>query len=961
MKNYTKISIFSLVMSLFLFLDLVTSELQPNQSTIMPKLYDMLQNNSYIPPSSFAWNSVSKSSNPCFWSGVSCSNDAFITKLSFSSFQISSSDILHVVCGIDSLESLDLSNNHFSSITSEFLNSCGRLDGLKELNFSRNKLSGSLPSFQGFLKLELLDLSHNSLSGKVDMQLNDGLDSLRSLNLSFNQFNGYIPENLVRLRYLEGLQLSSNQFEGQIPANISLLENLSLIDLSGNKLSGSIPESFGNFPKLGTLVLSFNNLSGGIPLFLMSIKSLWRFAANSNRFSGNVPSAITKDLKYLDLSYNELSGTIAESLLSWPNLEAIDLSYNNLEGPLPTNLSASLIRLRLGGNHINGTLPGGSLGRLQKLMYLEMENNTMVGGIPLELASCQNLALLNLAQNSLSGTLPRALSNLTNLQELKLQQNKLSGEIPREIGRLQKLQKLNISCNSLNGTIPSEMTSLNSLLNLDLRVNNLSGLIPVSVGNLSSLLELQLGGNQLRGFIPSMPTKLQIALNLSSNLFKGRIPSTFSELQDLDVLDLSNNMFIGEIPESLTTLSGLSQLILTNNQLSGVKPKFNPLVTVSTEGNLDLKNATSPTTSYANSSTNRRKSVLIGVTIAVASAVFAVSFFGLVAVFIYKKYFKINDKQLHAEEELPQPQLIGASLLTENGIHRSKIDFKKAMEVVADELNVIMRTKFCSYYKAPMSSGTTYLVKKLKWSHKILQLGNHDKFGEEVESLGKLSNSNVMIPLAYVLTVDDAYLFYDFIPYGTLFDALHGNSSNFLDWASRYSIALGVAQGVAFLHGCNRGPIRLLDLCSKSIFLKSENESMVADIELCKVIDPSKSTGSLSTIAGSIGYIPPEYAYTMRVTMAGNVYSFGVILLELVTGKPAVSQGTELAKLVCSNTAQQEKWDHVLDFSVSGKSPAVRSQMLAVLKVALACVNTSPEARPKMKSVLRMLLNSRGK
>ncbi|GAA0142714.1 transmembrane signal receptor [Lithospermum erythrorhizon] len=913
MKNYTKISIFSLVMSLFLFLDLVTSELQPNQTTIMTKLYDMLQNNSYIPPSSFAWNSVSKSSNPCFWSGVSCSNDAFITKLSFSSFQISSSDILHVVCGIDSLESLDLSNNHFSSITSEFLNSCGRLDGLKELNFSRNKLSGSLPSFQGFLKLELLDLSHNSLSGKVDMQLNDGLDSLKSLNLSFNQFNGYIPENLVRLRYLEGLQLSSNQFEGQIPANISLLENLSLIDLSGNKLSGSIPESFGNFPKLGTLVLSFNNLSGGIPLFLMSIKSLWRFAANSNRFSGNVPSEMTKDLKYLDLSYNELSGTIPESLLSWPNLEAIDLSYNNLEGPLPTNLSASLIRLRLGGNHINGTLPGGSLGRLQKLMYLEMENNTMVGGIPLELASCQKLALLNLAQNSLSGTLPRVLSNLTNLQELKLQQNKLSGEIPREIGRLQKLQKLNISWNSLNGTIPSEMTSLNSLLNLDLRVNNLSG----------------------------------------------RIPSTFSELQDLDVLDLSNNMFIGEIPESLTTLSGLSQLILTNNQLSGVKPKFNPFVIVSTEGNLDLKNATSPTTSYANSSTNRRKSVLIGVTIAVASAVFAVSFFGLVAVFIYKKYFKINDKQLHAEEELPQPQLIGASLLTENGIHRSKIDFTKAMEVVADELNVIMRTKFCSYYKAPMPSGTTYLVKKLKWSHKILQLGNHDKFGEELESLGKLSNSNVMIPLAYVLTVDDAYLFYDFIPYGTLFDALHGNSSTFLDWASRYSIALGVAQGVAFLHGCNRGPIRLLDLCSKSIFLKSENESMVADIELCKVIDPSKSTGSLSTIAGSIGYIPPEYAYTMRVTMAGNVYSFGVILLELVTGKPAVSQGTELTKLVCSNTAQQEKWDHVLDFSVSGKSPAVRSQMLAVLKVALACVNTSPEARPQMKSVLRMLLNSR--
>lgn len=102
-----------------------------------------------------------------------------------------------------------------------------------------------------------------------------------------------------------------------------------------------------------------------------------------------------------------------------------------------------------------------------------------------------------------------------------------------------------------------------------------------------------------------------------------------------------------------------------------------------------------------------------------------------------------------------------------------------------------------------------------------------------------------------------------------------------------------------------------------------------------------------------------EYAYTMRVTMAGNVYSFGVVLLELLTGKPAVCEGTELAKLVLRNSAQRDKWDHILDFTVSRTSLVVRKQMLAVLKVAIACVNVSPEARPKMKSVLRMLLNAR--
>lgn len=939
---------------LLCFLDLVLCQQLPqNQTNTMIRLYQLIQNDT---GSSFPWRNVRNDSNPCSWRQVSCSRDnSSIVKLSLSEFWVSSPDILPLLCQIDTLESLDLSSNSFSLIPDEFISSCGGISGLRLLNLTRNRFSGSFPSFNGFGMLEHLDLSHNSWRGNISLELS-GLGSLKSLNLSYNNFTGPVPTNLGVSSMLEELQLSCNHFNGEIPAEWRMrYGNLSSIDLSVNNLSGSIPDWIGEFPRLQFLLLSANNLRGGIPSSISNVQTLLRFAANQNNFSGNLPAGLTRYLKNIDLSYNRLNGMMPQDLLSQPNLQAVDLSFNKLQGSLPANISSSLVRLRLGANLLNGSLPSVSFRNSLNLTYLELDNNDFSGPIPKELGFCQKLALLNVAHNRLSGDLPAELGNLTNLQGLYLQQNNLIGVIPSYFTHLQRLQRLNLSSNSINGSIPETITMLSNLTNLDLGGNQLSGSIPNSIYSLNLLLELQLGNNKLSGNIPTLPTSLQIALNLSSNLFQGQIPATLSRLTALEVLDLSNNQFSGQIPQFLTTMGGLTHLILSNNQLSGFIPKFGSFVTIAIGGNKDLRNATDSTPA----SSKRRKTVSVGIILAVAVAASIVAaVIAIIVVSLSRRLYRINDVHLQSEEDLlPQQHVILGNLLTANGIHRSNIDFGKAMESVRDTSNVILKTKFSTYYKAVMPSGVSYLVKKLNWTDKIFQLGNHDKFGEELEVLGRLSNSNVMIPLAYVLTVDSAYLFYEFAAKGTLFDVLHGKKENTLNWASRYSIAIGVAQGLAFLHGRPSGSILLLDLCSKSIMLKSINEPQVGDIELCKVIDPSKSTASLSTVAGSVGYIPPEYAYTMRVTTAGNVYSFGVILLELVTGKPR--QGTELAKWVLSNSAQQSKWDHILDSSVSSSSLAVRSQMVAVLKVAIACVSVSPDARPNMKSVLRMLLNAR--
>ncbi|KAF5749312.1 receptor-like protein kinase-like [Tripterygium wilfordii] len=832
----------------FLVCPFVSSQLAPNQRTTMINLSESLANSS----NSSIWN-VTKQPDPCSWKGVGCDpTNSSITQLSLSGFGLSTPDFLSVACQLDSLESLDVSNNHLSSISDEIFTICGGIDGLKVLNICKNSLSHSLPAFPGFLGLEVLDLSYNKLGGSIESQL-DGLSGLKRLNLSFNNFSGAIPIG-KSMHSLEHLVLNMNSFQGTITKEIANYKNLSRIDFTMNQLSGSLPVEIGELSKLELLILSSNNFSGEIPTTLSNIQNLSRFAANQNGFGGSVPAGLTRYLKNLDLSYNRLNGSLPSDLLSQTNLEVVDLSYNMLEGSIPANISQRLFRLRLGSNALTGRFEGSAFTMLQNLTYLELDNNSFTGSIPPQLGFCRRLLLLNLAKNNLTGALPAQLGNLSNLQVMKLEQNNLTGEIPTQITQLLSLLILNISWNSLTGSIPSSVSQLRALNSLNLQANHLNGSIPDTIVNMDSLMELQLGSNQLSGRIPTMPRTLQIALNLSSNLFNGSIPDTLSALTALEVLDLSNNRFTGEIPTVLTQLISLTQLTLSNNKLSGVVPKFQQHVALNISGNPDLINNTA---SPPATSAKKKNTVVVPIIAAFAAGVVVVVIVTFIVLSILRRYYKVDDEQVHTGEELSLPQVIQGKLLTANGIHRSNIDFAKAMEAVADPLNVKLKTRFATYYKAIMPSGTRYTVKKINWSDKIFQLGSHDRFRQELEVLGKLSMSNVMIPLAYVLTEDGVYLFYEYAQKGTLFDILHGSMGNALDWTSRYSIAVGVAQGLAFLHEYSSGPILLLDLSSKNIMLKSVMEPQIGDIELCKIIDPSKSTGSLSTVAGSVGYIPP--------------------------------------------------------------------------------------------------------
>ncbi|KAK3428019.1 hypothetical protein EUGRSUZ_F04130 [Eucalyptus grandis] len=267
-----------------------------------------------IPSSDLSWNSTE---DPCEWKGVTCGSDNFCGQalsLSLSGLSLASPGFLPVTCQIGSLQVLDQSELPDACITG----------GLRRLNFGGSALVGPLPSFTGFVGLEVLDLSYNKMSGSIGSEL-DGLVKLGSLNLSMNIFNGSVPVDLFRV--LKELQLSVNGFEGEIPEGVKDYRNLALLDLSANQLSGSVPDRFGELPRLEVLVLYSNLLGGKITNSLANITTLSRFSANQNNFQrpnsqrelGNLSS-----IRVMKLQFNKINGDILGQIMQLGSLAQLN-------------------------------------------------------------------------------------------------------------------------------------------------------------------------------------------------------------------------------------------------------------------------------------------------------------------------------------------------------------------------------------------------------------------------------------------------------------------------------------------------------------------------------------------------------------------------------------------------------------------------------------------------------------
>lgn len=789
------------------------------------------------------------------------------------------------------------------------------------------------------------------------------------------------------------IQIGKKGVAGTLPEDIKSLSSLIKFEVMGNEITGPLP-SFAGLSSLEGTLLHDNKFSSIPPDFFKGLTSLKEIAIDSNPFEPWViPESLKEATALTKFSANSvnLTGTIPDIFGSnnFASLTHLHLANNQFEGGLPASFASSMIEsLWLNGQkNLNGTIS--VLQNMTSLTQVWLNMNKLTGPIP-DLSQLGGLNDLNLRDNQFTGVIPASLVKLQSLITVNLTNNLLQGPTPKFDGpKVDMIKDTNSFCLSDPGVA------------CDNRVNILLSVVE-ALGYPAVFAESWKGNDPCASWKGiGCNTKGNItSVNFRNMGLPGTIATNFSQLPSLTILDLSGNKLTGVIPSELGSLTSLTKLDVSNNNLYGQVPTFKQTVNVVTAGNPNFgKEAPPPTASPAPpgspkgdspaGSSNQKKSQTAVVVGSVVGAFCALGLLG-VGVCLYSRKRKNLSKvqspnavvihPRHSGDQDAVKVTVASSSLNgggsetysqvsssgHNDIHVVEagnmvisIQVLRSVTNNFSDANILGRGGFGTVYKGELHDGTKIAVKRMEST--FVNDKGLGEFKSEIAVLTKVRHRHLVALLGYCLDGNERLLVYEYMPQGTLSSHLFNwkeEGLKPLEWTRRLTIALDVARGVEYLHGLAHQSFIHRDLKPSNILLGDDMRAKVADFGLVRLAPEGKY--SIETrLAGTFGYLAPEYAVTGRVTTKVDVFSFGVILMELITGRRALDEtqpedSLHLVTWFRRMHINKDTFRKAIDQTIELDEETLAS-ISTVAELAGHCSAREPYQRPDMGHVVNVL------